>query len=280
MKVSRTRTCWTLIVVFCFLAPVLRADSLKLKDGSTVQGKYLGGTDSQITFYANNQLQHYAISDVDSITFGDVTTSSSSSSSAPPANPAPVVQAPPASSQTAASSASGADVLVPAGTHLVVRMIDGIDSNQNKVGDTFQATLEEPLIVNSTQVAPKGATVYGKLEQVKSAGRVMGQSELRLALTGIVLNGATYNITTGDYNVQGKSRGKQTAERAGIGAALGGIIGAIAGGGKGAAIGAGVGAGAGTATQVLTHGQQVHVPSETVLNFTLQQPVQLPISNS
>jgi NAD(P)H-hydrate repair Nnr-like enzyme with NAD(P)H-hydrate dehydratase domain len=122
--------------------------------------------------------------------------------------------------------------------------------------------------------------VYGKLEQVKSAGRVEGQSELRLVLTGIVLNGATYNIATGQYEVQGKSRGHQTATRAGIGAVAGGIIGAIAGGGKGAAIGAGVGAGAGAASTVLTHGQQVHVPSETVLDFTLQQPVKLPVANS
>jgi YMGG-like Gly-zipper len=276
MNVCKTRTWWVVIVAICFLAPLLRADSLKLKDGRTIQGKYLGGTDSQVTFYTDNQLQHFAIADIDSITFGDQT----SSSSAAPASPAPVVQAPPASSQTSSTGTPGADVLVPAGTHLVVRMIDGIDSNRNQVGDTFQASLEEPLIVDSTQVAAKGTTVYGKLEQVKSAGSIKGQSELRLVLTGIVLNGATRNIVTGEYSVQGSSRGKQTAERAGIGAALGGVIGAIAGGGKGAAIGAGVGAGAGTAVQVLTHGQQVHVPSETVLNFTLEQPVQLPVSSS
>jgi len=284
MNAAKIRTCWVIIVAICFLAPLLHADSLQLKDGRTIQGKYLGGSDSQITFYTNNQLQHYAISDVDSITFGDQTSSSTStsasSSTSSAAMPAPVVKQAPPASQTASTSGQQADVLVPSGTHLVVRMIDGIDSNQNKVGDTFQASLETPLIVNSTEVAPKGTMAYGKLEQVKSAGRIQGKSELRLVLTGIVLNGSTYSISTGDYTVQGSSRGKQTAERAGIGAALGGIIGAIAGGGKGAAIGAGVGAGAGTATQVLTHGQQVHVPSETVLNFTLQQPVKLPISTS
>lgn len=285
MNASKIRTWWVVIVAICFLAPFLYADSLQLKDGRTIEGKYLGGTDSQITFYTNNQLQHYAISDVASITFGDqastsASTSSSSAASSPAPAPAPVVKEAPPASQTASASGQQADVVVPAGTHLVVRMIDGIDSNQNKVGDTFQASLEEPLIVNSTVVAPNGTMVYGKLEQVKSAGRIQGRSELRLVLTGIVLNGSTHSIVTGDYTVQGNSRGKQTAERAGIGAALGGIIGAIAGGGKGAAIGAGVGAGAGTATQVLTHGQQVHVPSETVLNFTLQQPVRLPVSNS
>ncbi len=278
MNVSKTRTWWVVIVAVCFLAPLLHADTLRFKDGRTVDGKYLGGTDSQVTFYTNNQLQHFAIADIDSIIFGDQ--NSTSSSSSPMASPAPVVQAPVASSQTNTANMSGADVLVPAGTHLVVRMIDGIDSDRNSVGDSFQASLEEPLIVNATQVAAKGTTVYGRLEQLKSAGRIQGKSELRLVLTGIVLNGATHNIVTGEYSVQGSSRGKQTAERAGIGAALGGVIGALAGGGKGAAIGAGVGAGAGTAVQVMTHGQQVHVPSETVLNFTLEQPVQLPVASS
>jgi hypothetical protein len=277
MNFFRTRTLWAVAIAVCFLAPLLHADSIKFKNGQTLQGKYLGGTDSQVTFYTNSQLKHYAISDIESITFGDETSSSSSSSAAAATpTPAPIVKAP----QATQASSTGTDILVPAGTHLVVRMIDGIDSNRNQVGDSFQASLEDPLIVDSTEIAAKGTTVYGKLEQVKSAGRVKGQSELQLVLTGIVLNGATYNIVTGQYEVQGSSRGHQTAKRAGIGAVAGGIIGAIAGGGKGAAIGAGVGAGAGAATTVLTHGQQVHVPSETVLNFTIEQPVRLPVASS
>lgn len=292
MNASKTRTWWLVIVAVCFLASVLRADTLKLKDGRTIEGKYLGGTDSDITFYTNNQLEHFPITNAVSITFGDTASSATATSSgtsqptAAPAATATTAAAATAAATTAApatassSATSSQTVLVPAGTHLVVRMITGIDSDRNQVGDTFQASLENPLIVNGTQVAPKGSTVYGKLEQVKSAGRIQGQSELQLGLTGIVINSATYNIATGDYTAQGSSRGKQTAERAGIGAALGGIIGAIAGGGKGAAIGAGVGAGAGTAVQVMTRGQAVHVPSETVLDFTLQQPVSLPVSTS
>ncbi len=282
MNASKTRTWWVVVVAICFLASVLRADTLKLKDGRTIEGKYLGGTDSDITFYTNGQLEHFPIANAASITFGDTAPSASATSSGTSQPTAVAPTAAPAAAQATASGnvASSQGVLVPAGTHLVVRMIDGVDSDRNKVGDTFQASLENPLVVNGTQIAPKGSTVYGKLEQVKSAGKIQGQSELRLGLTGIVINGATYNIATGDYSAKGSSRGKQTAERAGIGAALGGIIGAIAGGGKGAAIGAGVGAGAGTAVQVMTHGQQVHVPSETVLDFTLQQPVNLPVSTS
>jgi hypothetical protein len=187
----------------------------------------------------------------------------------------------PSPQPTATADAPSQDNMqVPAGTRLVVRMIDSVNSKNNRVGDTFSASLEEPLDVNGTVVAPRGTRVYGKLEEVKSAGKIKGKSELRLALTGIEINGATHSIVTGSYDVHGKSRGKNTAKKVGIGAAIGGAIGAIAGGGKGAAIGAGVGAGAGTAAQVLTHGQQVDVPSETVLDFTIEQPVMLPTANA
>ncbi|HZT70327.1 MAG TPA: YMGG-like glycine zipper-containing protein [Terriglobia bacterium] len=178
------------------------------------------------------------------------------------------------------NAASQKSVQVPAGTTLVVRMIDSVSSKTNKVGDQFTGSLEEPLVVNGTTVAPKGTRVYGKLQKVKSAGKIKGQSELRLALTGIEINGTRRSLVTGDYEVRGKSRGEDTAKKVGIGAAVGGVIGAIAGGGKGAAIGAGVGAGAGTAAQVLTHGQQINVPSETVLSFTISQPVTLPVASS
>src|SRR5258708_24566934 len=100
-----------------------------------------------------------------------------------------------------------------------------------------------------------------------------GSSEQELELTRMVIDGHDYPVVSSDYTLQGKGRGKNTAEKVGGGAALGAIIGAIAGGGKGAAIGAGVGAGAGGAVQVMTRGQQVKVPSETLLEFRLQQPL-------
>jgi hypothetical protein len=211
-------------------------------------------------------------------------TSTQASSPAGSAAEASAPAAPAASTASATPAAPAAPsprtVRVPGGKRLVVRMIDSVNSKTNQVGDTFSASLEQPLNVNGTIVAQRGTRVYGKLEQVKSAGKVKGQSELRLALTGIEINGATRSIVTGSYAVHGKSRGKNTAKKVGIGAAVGGVIGAIAGGGKGAAIGAGVGAGAGTAAQVLTHGQQISVPSETVLDFTIQQPVVLPVTNA
>src|SRR4029077_16115436 len=102
------------------------------------------------------------------------------------------------------------------------------------------------------------------------------RSELRLELTGIVVNGQTVPVVTGGYELSGKSRGAITAKRTIGGAAVGSIIGVIAGGGKGAAIGAGVGGAAGAGSEIITRGDQVKVPSETLLDFTLQQEVSIP----
>jgi hypothetical protein len=151
-------------------------------------------------------------------------------------------------------------------------MIDGVDSAKNHVGDVFHASLETDLVIGDSVIARKGTDVYGRLAEAKEAGHISGSSELQLELTRIVIDGRDYPIVSSDYTLQGKGRGKNTAEKVGGGAALGAIIGAIAGGGKGAAIGAGVGGGAGGAVQVLTRGQQVRVPSETLLEFRLQQP--------
>jgi len=192
---------------------------------------------------------------------------------APAANPAP--QNPP--SQPPPGPATTQAITIPAGTSVFVRMIDGVDSSKNKIGDTFQGSLESPLVVGNTVVAPQGADVYGKLTQAKEAGKISGGAQLTLELTGIRINGSIVPVDSTDYDVAGKGRGSQSAERIGGGAVLGTIIGAIAGGGKGAAIGGVVGAGAGTAVQVSTKGDQVRIPSETLLEFRLQQDVTAPL---
>lgn len=257
-----------LSVCLCFLSLLCRADTLKLKNGSTIIGVYAGGSETHLSFRVGSTVQQYNVSDVASLTFDSSAASRFTDDSGPvsPANTAP---------QSYSNT-----LTVPAGTRLMVRTIDAIDSDKNQVGDKFLATLEQALYVNNALVAPRGADVYGRLEEVKAAGHIAGKSELKLALTGIVINGRTVALSTGDYELSGKSRGANTAKKVGGGAAAGALIGAIVGGGKGAAIGAGVGAGAGTAVQVMTRGEQVHVPSETLLEFSLDQPFTVPISQA
>jgi hypothetical protein len=166
-------------------------------------------------------------------------------------------------------------VTVPANSIVTIRTIDPIDSRTNHAGEVFKASLDAPIVVDNGVIVPAGADAYVKLVSASSAGRIAGRSELSLELASIVFQGKTYNVVSSDVKQTGASRGKRSAATIGGGAALGALIGAVAGGGKGAAIGAAVGGGAGTGVQVLTKGQQVKIPSETRLDFTLQQPLDI-----
>ncbi len=163
--------------------------------------------------------------------------------------------------------------IIDQGTMLNVRLVDAIDSEKNQTGDTFHATLNTPITSDGEEAVPAGADVVGHLASVKSAGKFAGQSEVVMQVDSISFGGKTYNVQTDQYKKTGSSRGKNTAEKVGGGALVGTLIGALAGGGKGAAIGAAAGAGVGGGVQAATKAQQIKLPSETVLNFTLQSPV-------
>ena len=163
--------------------------------------------------------------------------------------------------------------IIDQGTQLSIRLVDAIDSEKNQTGDTFHATLNTPISSDGEEAIPAGVNVTGHLVEVKSAGKFAGASQVVLQLDSLTSGGRTYNLQTDQYKKTGASRGKNTAEKVGAGAAIGGIIGALAGGGKGAAIGAAAGGGLGGGVQAVTKGQQIKLPSETVLNFTLQAPI-------
>jgi hypothetical protein len=183
----------------------------------------------------------------------------------PPAPPTPVVKPP-------------EHVTIPSGTVFSVRLIDGIDSNRDHAGDEFAASLEVPVVVGGRVVVPRNSDARVRLVQATSAGRMSGRSELKVELVSVTAGGQTYPLETGYYERAGASRGTRTAETVGGGAVLGALIGAIAGRGKGAAIGSVAGAGTGAAVEARTHGQQVKIPSETKLDFTLKSPVTVPLT--
>jgi len=168
-------------------------------------------------------------------------------------------------------------VTIPAGTPIRIQMVDSVDSARNRLGEKFLASLQAPIVTNDEVIVPKGTDIYVRLTEARTAGKLSGQSELRLELDHLQFQGKSYTLNSSTYQQTGESRGKDTIKKTAIGAAIGTAIGVMAGGRKGAAIGAGVGAGSGTAVQVLTKGKQVRVPSETKLDFELEQPVEITI---
>jgi ribosomal protein L12E/L44/L45/RPP1/RPP2 len=191
-----------------------------------------------------------------------------------PANaPAPEEAKAEAPKEEAKKEEAPRHITVPAGTSIRVQTIDAISSKTSQAGQTYRASLAAPIVVGESVVVPKGADVAIQVSQAKSAGKIKGSSELTLALASLSYRGKSYPLTSSTVQQAGKSRGKQTATRAGAGAGVGALIGGLAGHGKGAGIGALIGGGGAMAVQALTHGQEVNVPSETLLDFTLAQPV-------
>jgi len=166
-------------------------------------------------------------------------------------------------------------ISVPAGTVLTVRTSQALSSKTNQTGQTFLATLAQPVSVGGRPALPAGSTVSGTVVTAKAKGKIKGEGQLDLALTSISIGGHTYPIQTGVLSSTVKGKGKRTAATTGGGAAGGALIGGIAGGGKGAGIGALVGAGAGFIGGTLTGNKQIEIPAESALSFTLAQPLTL-----
>jgi len=246
-------------LVILFAAVVIQAasaDTLRLRSGQSVEGVFLSADSRQVKFLQpDGQPRTYTLDSVEGITFATL------------AAPAPAAPVP---------SAKPANVTVLAGTPIIVRMVDSLNTSQNHTGDLFTATLESNLVTNGALVARRGATVHGKVIKSGQARRLTGKSELQLALINIVINGAAHPISTGDFQQAGASEGASTAKKTAAGAGLGAAIGAISGNaGKGAAIGAVSGLG----VSMVKKGEPIRVPSETLLDFRLNQPAILPVAH-
>lgn len=239
-----------ILVIFCSLIYVsaVLADTIELQDGTIIEGKYMGGTQNSIRFQVEGQTKSFATKDVLALFIHQ-----SAVVSGAPAEPQ---QAPAAAPQV---------VTVPAGTFILVRMTQAVDSSRHRVGHKFTAKLEADLVANNQVAAERGSNVYGRLTEAKQAGRVVGKSELTLELTGIMVNNQIKPVVTSEVKaVSSQGSGRSTARRTAGGAVIGGAI----GGKDGARTGAGIGAG----VSILTRGSSINIPSGTLLEFRLASP--------
>jgi hypothetical protein len=255
-------------IVLLAIAALGAADTLTLRSGEVVRGEYLGGDARHVKMAVGDRVETYSIEDVADLRFsgGGQRQSSDNDRRDNGVREAPSTdqQVPPV-----------AGTVIPAGTTITVRMIDAVNSERTRVGETFRASVDEPVLVDGQTVIPRGGDAVVKLVEDKESGKIEGRTVLTLVLQQVMANGRTIDLTTGDVSQASGSRGARSGKVIGGLAALGAIVGGIAGGGRGAAIGAGSGAAVGTGVQVMTKGQTVKIPSETRLTFTLQQPAQL-----
>jgi hypothetical protein len=236
------------------LSSYAHADVLELKGGQVLNGVYSGGTAATVRFTTPQGVEVVETSKIVALTF---TGGGSGAGAAPAAAPA---------GGAAAPAAAAGSVSVPAGTKLLIRMVDGTSSKDPK-GKRFTATLDSDLVVGNQTVAKAGTKVYGRVENAQNAGRYAGKSSLDLRLTDISVGSTLVPILTGPYAQAGSSSMRKTAR----GAAAGAAIGAIADGGSGAGKGAAIGA----VASGLKKGESVVVSPGTLLEFQIQQAVSI-----
>jgi BON domain len=169
------------------------------------------------------------------------------------------------------------NITLPPDTTIPVRITETLDSATTQQGDLFTGTIAADVIADGLVVLRQGTPVSGRVSAVQEAAHYKGSSLLTIELTSINRRGEKLAVTTDPYSVKGKGRGANTAEKVGGGAAVGAILGGILGGGKGAAIGAAAGGGVGAGANTITRGEQVQIPSETLVRFNLTNTLALKV---
>jgi outer membrane lipoprotein SlyB len=233
----------------------LQADVVKLKNGRSIQGIFLGGNTRQIDLLSpGGQTLNFPLTSVASVVF-----------TALPA--APVESGPPAAA--APAPAARPSVLIPSGTLVRVRTIDNIDVDSSQAGAKYRASFDDPIMIGGAVVIPRGADATLQAVKVQQSGKMKGSDLIQLKITHISVRGTSYAVVSSVAETKGKSEGKATARKTLGGAGLGALVGGIAGGGKGALIGTAAGA-AGGAIVSASGQQHLKIPSETRLEFKLE----------
>jgi hypothetical protein len=253
------RVQWLTAVLVLAVTASLSADRVRLRSGKVITGMFIGGDSKSVRVLLDNgQVSEASIEDVVAVEF----------SARKPAPPPPTAQAPAAPQPAAAPK----PITVPAGTKLNIRLVQGIDVDASAAGQTFKATIDDPVIMGGSIVIPRGATAVVQAAKVEQSGKMKGSDKITLKLNSISFGGKAYPITTEYVESKGSGEGKKTGRKVAGGAGLGAIVGGIAGGGSGAAIGAAVG-GAGGAIMAASGEEHLKLPSETRLTFQLSAAI-------
>ncbi len=223
-----------------FISSPILADSIELSDGSVLEGDFIGSSNGVIMFDTGEGIEAYKEDEVLGVFFSSGVDAAEAEAQAPA-------------------------LTVPVGTRLVIRTVENVNTQQHGAGHRFRGQLEGAIVVGGVTVAPRGTFLHGRISSSKQSGRVVGNSELTLEFTDIMIDDQLFPIATSGLMAQTGPEAGRTVARSARTAAVGGLIGGSKGAKKGAKIGAGV--------SILTSGASINVPRGTLLETTLRTPL-------
>jgi hypothetical protein len=231
-----------LLAAFAFTLAVA-SDSIELADGTVLEGDFVGSSNGIIMFNTGDGIEAYPEDQVVGVFFGSGVA-------------------------TAQSESASATVTIPAGTRLVIRTVEGVDSRRHGAGHRFRGQLESALAVDGQTIVPRGAFVHARIAQAQQSGRMVGSSSLSIEFTDIMLDDRLYPIATGELSARTEGEAARTLGRTARAAAIGGLIDGSSGARTGAKVGAGV--------SLLTSGASINVPRGTIVETALRTPLTVP----
>lgn len=238
----------TIILLIAALATgSLFADTIELADGTLLEGDFIGSSNGIIMFNTGEGIEAFPEDEVVGMWFSSGV----------------------ATRDAEASTGPAPTITVPAGTRLVIRMSDSVDSSRHAAGHRFRAQLEGAIVVDGVTVLPRGAIIQGRVAAAQQSGRAVGSSSMSIEFTDVMLDDVLHPIATGDINTQGANETGRTIGRTARAAAIGGLIDGSSGARTGARVGAGV--------SILTSGSSINIPRGTILETSLRAALVLPM---
>jgi len=250
-----------LAALSAFAIGTVFADTLELADGTLLEGDFVGSSNGIVMFNTGDGIEAFPEAEVVGIFLSDGV--ATRAAAAPPPAPAP------AQAKKPAPPPAPTTVTIPAGTRLVLRTSDAIDSRRQQAGHRFRAQLESAIVIDGITAVPRGAFVHGRITHASQGGRAVGSSSMSIEFTDLMINDQLFEIATEGMQAKTGNEARKTAGRTARGAALGALIG---GNRSGARTGAAVGLGA----SILTSGSSINVPAGTILETRLRVPVTVP----